>query len=156
MEKPYRIRIVRGDAELEVEGDREFVLEMLQKYGPGKGTSQATSGDDSETGATEPSKARSAREFIQALGLKKHTDIVLAFGYYLEHQQGKEVFSPADINNCYYEAKLEPSNTSQAIIQNIKRGVLMTKGPATKKKAARKRYTLTQSGEEYIERRLHG
>ena len=97
-------------------------------------------------------KSLSIREFIQQLDLKKHTDISLAFGYYLERHQGVTEFTPADINNCYYEAKLEASNTSQMIIQNIKRSYLMQ----SKKKGekGKNRYTLTDSGEKFIESKL--
>ncbi len=97
-------------------------------------------------------KTLSIREFIQQLELKKHTDISLAFGYYLEKHQGVTEFTPADINNCYYEAKLEASNTSQMIIQNIKRGYVM---PSKKKgEKGRNRYTLTSSGEKFVESKL--
>lgn len=100
-------------------------------------------------------RSTSTREFIQQIGLKRHTDLAVAFGYYLEHQLGKLEFTPADINNCYYEAKLEPSNTSQSIIQNIKRSYMMeARTKSTSKKGARKRYMLTQSGEDFINRKL--
>lgn len=84
-------------------------------------------------------------EFVRQLGLKKHTDIVLAFGYYLEKISGVREFSPADINKCYYEAKMENSNTSQMLIQNIKNGRIM---PA---RGTKKLYTLTKTGEDFIE-----
>ena len=94
----------------------------------------------------------SIREFIQQIDLKKHTDITVAFGYYLERVTGVSEFTPADINTCYYEAKLESSNTSQMIIQNIRRGYIM---PSKKKgEKGKNRYTLTSSGEKFIETRL--
>ena len=93
----------------------------------------------------------SLREFIQQSDLKKHTDITLAFGYYLERHQGVTEFTPADINNCYYEAKIESSNTSQMIIQNIRRGFLMASKKVEKSKS---RYTLTHSGEKFVESKL--
>jgi hypothetical protein len=94
----------------------------------------------------------SIREFVQQLGPKKHTDITLTFGYYLEHFSDAKTFTPADINACYYDAKIEASNTSQMIIQNIRRGFMME----AKDKAAkgRKRFTLTRTGEDYIEKKL--
>jgi predicted transcriptional regulator len=78
----------------------------------------------------------------------------LAFGYYLENQSEAFEFTPADINNCYYEAKIESSNTSQMIIQNIRRGFMMLS--KSKSDKGRKRYTLTSSGEKYIETKLTG
>lgn len=159
--RTYRLKIVQEGREFEAEGDRSFVLQMLKLYGPqGPGTSTKADGSSKKArereveAAVSPtaSKSLSIREFIQQLDLKKHTDITVAFGYYLERHQGVPEFTPADINNCYYEAKLEASNTSQMIIQNIKRGYLM---PSKKKgEKARNRYTLTSSGEKFVESKL--
>ena len=158
--KAYRLKIVQEGREFEAEGDRRFVLEMLKRYGP-----EATAGFASDVGKVKKgrdkhaplvsstvAKSLSIREFIQQLDLKRHTDISLAFGYYLEKHQGLNEFTPADINNCYYEAKLEPSNTSQMIIQNIKRGFLMASKKTGEK--GKSRYTLTNSGEKFVESKL--
>ena len=85
-------------------------------------------------------------EFIRQIGFRRHTDIVLAFGYYLE-QQGAKDFTPADVNNCYYEAKMENSNTSQMFILNIRRGYMME---AKGTKGGKRRYTLTASGVNFV------
>jgi hypothetical protein len=132
--KGYRIRISRGGEEFEVEGDKAFVLKMLERFDPSGIAEPAVDGDPvakprrgrtiSESPPTK-GKSVSIREFVQQLGLKRHTDITLAFGYYLERQADTTEFTPADINNCYYEAKIEGSNTSQMIIQNIRRGFMM-------------------------------
>ncbi len=159
--KTYRLKI--GD--FEAEGDKAFVSEMLKRYGPQTTLAPAAPPDQKSakgakramTAVSRPSagKSLSIREFIQQLDLKKHTDITLAFGFYLEKHQGVSEFSPADINNCYYEAKLEPSNTSQMIIYNIKRGFLMAAKKAKEDKGKKgKGYTLTRSGEQFIESKL--
>ena len=156
----YRIRIVRPDLELEAEGDKRFVSDILARFSATpeeRPKSEAPArGAKAATGSTLPGAARgvSAGEFIRQFGFKRHTDIVLAFGYYLDHHTGLKEFSPADINNVYYEAKMESSNTSQAIIYNIRRGYLMqAKGPKGTG-AGRKKYTLTDSGEGYLRTRL--
>lgn len=163
--KTYRLKI--GD--FEAEGDKAFVSEMLKRYGPQvQPVSREQTGQKGEkivvgkrvSTVSRPTsgKALSIREFIQQLELKKHTDITLAFGFYLEKHQGVSEFSPADINNCYYEAKLEPSNTSQMIIYNIKRGFLMAAKKVKEAKEVKgkkgKGYTLTRSGEQFIESKL--
>ena len=153
--KTYRLRF----GEFEVEGDKDFVLEMVKRYGPHGDSAPITSekekkGHEKRSSLPPPTagKSLSIREFIQRMDLKKHTDISLAFGYYLEKHQGVAEFTPADINNCYYEAKLEASNTSQMIIQNIKRGFLMASKKTGDK--AKNRYTLTSSGEKFVESKL--
>lgn len=147
----YRLRIVKGDQQFEAEGDRAFVLEMLKRFegvGPSLETKakKTTRATISMTG-----KELSPGEFIRQLGLKRHTDIVLGFGYYLEHHSGVKEFTPADINNLYYEAKMESSNTSQMFISNVRKGFLME---AKLEKGGKRRYTLTRSGEEYIKAKL--
>ena len=156
-DKIYRLKIVQEGREFEAEGDRKFVLEMLKLHGPQASVSGAPSdpvgrkNSQRRVSAVRATvgKSVSIREFIQQLDLKKHTDITLAFGYFLEKYQGVAEFTPADINNCYYEAKLEASNTSQMITQNIKRGYLMA-SKRTDKGKSKGRYTLTNSGERFI------
>jgi hypothetical protein len=155
----YRVRVVRGDFQFEAEGDKAFVLDMLKRFDPAAAAA-APAGAKSRSGrAAAPkgkvtAKGHSPSEFIRQLGLKKHSDIVLAFGYYLETELDKKEFSPADINNLYYEAKMENSNTSQACINNTRRGFMMeAKGT---KKGGRKKYTVTRSGEEHVEKKLSG
>jgi hypothetical protein len=156
MAQTYRIRISRGDQQFEAEGDKRFVLEMLKRFDCGTVTPAAAK----EKGVADPvalasSKQVSVGEFIRQLGVKKHTDLVVAFGYYLEEHSGLKDFTPADLNNCYYEAKMETSNVSQSIIQNIKRGYLMeAKGDQKKKKG--RRYTVTASGQSFIKKIAKG
>ena len=159
-EQTYRVRIVRAGVEFEAEGDKAFVLEMLKRFetettqGSGQTRLEKDEGEKdttSETSIVASPKGISIREFIHRINVKKHTDITLAFGYFLEHHSGLSEFTPADINNCYYEAKMESSNTSQMLIQNIKRGFVMESKGGDK---ARKRFTLTNSGEQFIESKL--
>ena len=155
MTSNVRIRIVRDGAELEAEGTEEFVREMLERF-EGTGISTESKASKSESPSrviSESSKRLSAREFVQKFGAKRHADRIVAFGYYLEKYLDKKEFTAADINNLYYEAKLETSNTSQGIINGIKCGLLM-EAPGQKKGAAKKRYTLTQTGEEFVEKKL--
>ena len=159
--RTYRLKVARDGYEFEAEGDKRFVLDMLRQFAPrdasaGPPAESANTAKQTGRKALIPSIARgkslSIREFIQQLSLKMHTDLVVAFGYYLEKFGGIPEFTPADLNNCYYEAKLESSNTSVMIIRNIKRGYLM---PSKKKgEKGKNRYTLTASGEKFIEAKL--
>ncbi len=154
-ERNYRIRIAQGDREIEVEGDKTFVLQMLKKFDITQDISALPKGDASsfiDEKKLISAKPLSLGEFLRKLGVKKHTDIVLAFGYYLEKYSGIKEFTPAEINNCYYEAKMEASNTSQMIIRNLRRGFIMESKMA--KKEGKKRYTVTQSGEDHINKTL--
>jgi hypothetical protein len=162
--KIYRLKIARGGYEFEAEGDKSFVMDMLKRFVPpdgpevGPGTKQKDASKPESKKTNDPTIAQagvktiSIREFIQKFGFKRHTDIVVAFAYYLEKHSGVSEFTPADINNCYYEAKLEGSNTSQMVIRNIKRGYIMQSKKKGKK--GRTQYTLTSTGEEFIKSKL--
>jgi hypothetical protein len=154
---PVRFRLVRPDLEIELEGDRKFVLDMIDRYAPSskRQPAQSSTANEESKDATSPmqrasDKALSIREFIRLYDIKKHTDYVLAFGYFLEKHAGQPSFTPADINSLYYEAKLESSNTSQMLIQNIKRGFVME---AKNTGGGKKKFVLTTTGEQYIEGR---
>ena len=155
MTSNVRIRIVRDGAEFEAEGTEEFVRDMLRRFEgeADSNESKTSNSESSENILSESSKRLSVREFLQKFGAKRHADRIVAFGYYLEKYLDKKEFTAADINNLYYEAKLETSNTSQGIINGIKRGLLM-EAPGQKKRAGKKRYTLTQTGEEFVEKKL--
>ena len=156
MSLQYRIKLRRGDFELECEGDKAFVLELLKRYAPDaplvgvvpSPTRSVKATADQPASPTAPTKQIPPGEFIRRVASTKHVDFVLAFGYYLEKITGLAAFTPADLKNCYYEAKLETSNTSQMIIMNIKKGFMM---PAKKGDSEKQKYTLTRSGEELVE-----
>jgi predicted transcriptional regulator len=155
----YRIRFRQGDTEFEVEGDRAYVTRTYQDLKEILGLSERakpvlTGAGEQKTTKSSVSKplggkTSSPREFIDRYGLKRHVDIVLAFAYFLERIRGLKSFTGADVNTCYYEAKVEPSNTSQMIINNIKKGFIMPQ--SKKQKGARTSYTVTRSGEEFVE-----
>ena len=135
MATTYRMRFKQGDTEFEIEGDRAYVTKTYHEIKDILGLSQSEkpvlAGEvkPSKTVSPKPmgGKSSSPREFIDRYGLRRHVDIVLAFGYFLEKTRNLKVFTGADINTCYYEAKVEPSNTSQMIINNIKKGLITRK-----------------------------
>lgn len=155
--KALRVRVKDGNRELEVEGDKNYIDYMLKRFAfIGFQKSQHDSLEEKE----EPKAAVHAKlsaktspaEFVHQNQIKKHTNLVLGFGYYLEKLRGMDKFSPGDINDCYYDAKLDPSNTSQMIIQNIKAGFLMGAKGSGKGAGGKKYYRLTQSGIDYVEK----
>ena len=160
----YRLKVVRGELNFEAEGDKKFVLDMLARFDKTSAPQPAASVELSRPAKGRPAmpqlviaKGTSPGEFIRQFRFKKQTDFVLAFGYYLEKHSGLGEFTAADVNTCYYEAKMESSNTSQMIIQNIRRGFLMeAKKRNQENRAARKVFTLTRSGEEYLQKALTG
>jgi predicted transcriptional regulator len=153
-----RIKIIKEQNELELEGSVDFIERMLKKYEknvfsyniPASGIpSSENFGTPTITQSKPAGKSLSVAEFIRTLGLKKHTDIVLAFAYYVEEYNGVKAFTPADINNCYYESKMDSSNTSQMLIQLTRRGHIMLAKQSGENKG-KKAYTITNTGIDFI------
>jgi hypothetical protein len=160
MAETYRVKIARAGNEFEAEGDKEFVLQLLDRFEKSvlSGTlpKGPTDSSKTQTGVAPltiiPDKSMSPGEFMRRVGFKKHVDMVLAFGYFLEKFNGAPSFTAADINGCYYDAKMESSNSSQMVIVNIKRGYMMEAKDDSSE--GKKRYRLTRSGEQYIDEAL--
>jgi predicted transcriptional regulator len=115
-------------------------------------------GSKKPSGGTEKVKQKDLKslspgELVRNANIKRDIDLVLAFGYYLEKHSGLKSFSPRDINTCYYDAKIETSNTSQFVILLIKKGFLM-EAKKEKTEKGKKKYTLTQTGLDAAEKLL--
>jgi hypothetical protein len=151
MSQTYRIRMSKGDQHFEAEGDKRFVLDMLKRFESGGVSAGVKLATPADAAALASSKQVSVGEFIRQLGIKKHTDLVVAFGYYLEEHSGLKDFTAADINNCYYEAKMETTNVSQSIIQDIRRGYIM-EAKGDKKSKRGRRYTVTATGQAFVKK----
>lgn len=153
--KIFKVRVKNSENELEVEGDKKYIDLMLKRFGfTGQQVQEPTHAEKSRSKKSAPPgllTKMSPAEFVLQRQIKKHTNLVLGFGYYLEKSKGMDKFSPGDINNCYYEAKLDPSNTSQMIIQNIKGGYLMEAKGTSRASGGKKYYTVTQSGMHFVE-----
>jgi len=156
-ESQHRIRIVRDGLELEVEGERSFIEDMLDRFWDVtiSATDELSLGPSARVSSKDKnSRELSANEFIRRLGFTKHTDRALAFGYFLESNRGQDSFTTSDVNSLYYEAKMEPTNTSAAFAQLVKRGHIMEAKGTPRAKGTAKVYTLTQSGVGFIEEAL--
>lgn len=153
----YRVRFARGDQQFEAEGDKSFVAQMVELFTkegnlplPSQPSTKHEKRPQSSIESTlgkENQKPYSVSEFVHHLGVKKHTDLILAFSFFLEKYSGLEEFTAADINACYYQAKMESSNTSQMILQNVRKGFFS----GTNRLGGGKRYSLTEAGKKRVE-----
>lgn len=150
----YRLHIKRGDREVDVQGDKDFVATRFhelktQVFGdvgdlPGSPVTITT-------GEIRPAVGTTLSEFVRNLKAAQHTDIVLGMAYYLLMQQSQSSFTSGDIYQLYAESRLPKTNVNLAIIGNIRKG-LVTERPD--RKNGLKSFAITPSGEEYIEKLL--
>lgn len=144
MNQNYRVRISKEGFELELEStEKDFVETKLRELLP--------SNVDSIKGMSSPSKSSkkpvSLNEFLQKVGPKSAIEYTVGIGFYLEKMAGVEHFTAKDIKESFRRVKHPHSNPSQALVDAKARGWLMTGSDS-------KHYTLTQTGEEWVEERL--
>lgn len=150
----YKVRLHRGDIEIEVQGDKEYVDKKFQElfesqiqiktvqHGAVKEKAISTGG----------SKPLSLREFVEQFNTKAHMDYILIIAYYLEKYRSQDSLTVTDIKKCYGEMREKLTNAGPFVLQNVKKGFLM-EAPAKEgqKKAT---YSLTRKGIQFIENGL--
>ncbi len=94
-------------------------------------------------------KGLSIKEFILQKQPDGDVQRTLVLGYYLEHVRDTSPFNVRDIEDAFREAK-EPvtSNINLRVIKNIEKGFMME---AQQKKGNLKAWTLTATGEKWVE-----
>jgi len=155
----YKIKLKIGQNEIEFHGDKDWVEAKLEEFQSILQTTQVqpTSTIQPSTlpiiplpvQSTATSLPDSIREFHTQKGSpSKHTDTAMIIAYWLEKYRGTPSYNYVDIENAYGEALIsKPSNTSDVMNSNQKKGYLIPAGDKDGKKAWR----LSKSGEEYIE-----
>ena len=97
-------------------------------------------------------KQVSIKEFLLSKKPKDDVQRTLAICYYLEKNKGMSNFNAKDIEDGFREAKEKvPENVNYKVIQNIKSGYMME---AKEKKDKFKAWTLTSTGERFVENDL--
>jgi hypothetical protein len=139
----YRIRVKRGDFEVEVQGDREWVERKYKEL-----TTERIAIPAPENIETEEMPG-TIGEFLDLKGNpSKHTDSVAVFAYWLFKVEKKATFNVQDILNCYDRTrKAKPSNVNQIINQNVASHIF---AEASEKKDGLKAWVITRKGEEYV------
>ncbi|MBK1867307.1 hypothetical protein [Taklimakanibacter albus] len=102
-------------------------------------------GDDVET---PRARKLSAKEFLLTKNPKSEVQKVVALAFFLEHQEGVDVFNVSDLEAAFRSARERlPKNLNDAVNKNVARGFLME---ASSKKDAKKAWQLTSTGERFV------
>lgn len=148
IESHYVMRYKKGDFEIEVHGDKEFVEQKFKELLELK---MATKEEIAPI--TKPigeGKKSALTEFLVSKGADiTHGDRILIFGYYLDKFENQQIFNIKDISDCYRKTRTQPTkNFSQYIAGLVRQGYLMD---APQKKDGNKAWQLTTKGMEYVE-----
>ena len=97
-------------------------------------------------------KELSVRELILQKRPRSDVEKALVLGYYLEHYRNVSHFNGSDLEELFREAKeIVPSNINDKVNKNVQRGFITE---AKEKKDELKSWTLTSTGERYVESEL--
>ena len=97
-------------------------------------------------------KQTSIKEFILAKKPKDDVEKTLTIGYYLENFRSMSSFNVKDLEDGFREAKEKiPVNINDKVAKNIQKGYMMD---VKKKKDKLKAWTLTSTGERFVENGL--
>jgi len=142
-ETGYKIKVRKGELEVEVMGDKEFVIAKSEEL------IRTTFGTGAEPQPRMQPLEASLVEFLKEKNPTSHNDGVIVFAYYLHKFKGLESYNVDDMHKCYSESRTpKPRNMNVTIDNNVKRGFLAS---AEKKKDGKKAWTITKTGEEYVE-----
>jgi len=152
---PVTMRVKIGDAELEVSGPQKFVEEKVAEFISAQGSKHETTsirGAVAESIQSDASKKPpSLAQLLKKANLKSDVDRALIAGYYLETFKEYQSFTAAEIKDAIRDARISPpSNPSDVIAKNIRKGVMMQAGD----KDGRMAYVLTTDGAEFVEEQL--
>lgn len=97
-------------------------------------------------------KELSVRELILQKRPRSDVEKALVLGYYLERYRNVSPFNGSDLEELFREAKeIVPSNINGKVNKNVQRGFITE---AKEKKDELKSWTLTSTGERYVESEL--
>jgi len=143
----YKIRFKKGDFEVEVQGDKEFVLTKFEELTRGKIVQVEIGKEETVEAGKFPT---SLAEFVKMKGdPKEHTDLAVIFAYWLFKRENIESLNTKDLENCYSQTRIpKPANLSDVMNRNQGKGLVVRSEGRKDNLVA---WTITKSGEEYVE-----
>jgi hypothetical protein len=139
----YKIRLRKGEFEVEVQGDKQWVEQKFEEL---------TGEEKQPTFAASTSKEQIPKTLAEFLEMKnnpqKHTELVAVYAYWLLKAEKLQSFNVKDIISCYdMTRRAKPKNANQIINTNIKTNLF---APASDNKDGYKAWFLTHKGEEFV------
>lgn len=139
----YKIRLRKGEFEVEVQGDKQWVEQKFKEL---------TGENKQMTSTMPPSEEEIPATLGELLEMKnnpqKHTELVAVYAYWLLKAENQQSFNAKDILSCYDTTRrAKPKNANQIINANIQTNLL---APANENKDGYKAWFLTHKGEEFV------
>lgn len=152
----FRIRIKKGQVELEIEGDKQFIDSRFNQLWNTLVQYPSTEEDGATTEKGEKLRSLeglSLAEFYKSKSPRNHQETMLLFYYWLKRAEGMDEAHHSEIGKCYEQIAIPKDSAPSTTVKRLasgKKGYLMS---VTKKKGY---YKLTISGEAFVENELPG
>lgn len=123
MADTYRIRVRRGDLEVEVESsDSEYTATTLDQYLNAHRSSEVPAVESvREAPASRPPRPPSVQEFIKQVKPEKKNEVATAIAYFLEYHRTPPVeeWKPDEIADKFADArKPKPANMRDLLVKS--------------------------------------
>ncbi len=145
-----RIKLSLGPRGLEVEGDEEFVREMLDRYEALLDPASSAAGDTpSDPGRGDGADLGSFGEFIQKLpSSATEVDRMLAAGFWVQRRSADDAFATAEASRRLAEQGIKLGNPSQCVRQSLaaRRVFAVQRG----------RFRVSQTGRQHLRQLVGG
>lgn len=144
-----KIRLKRGENEIEAEGKTEFVESAISKYLPvlDGAKSFELKRESQKEALTDQVVDATLVEFLDQKDPTTHDDRFLVIAYWLTVRNQQEQFQADDIISGYSKAsESKPKNPTQHMTANVRRAFFQREKEGF--------YSITKSGIEYVERNL--
>ena len=154
MTDTYRIRIKKGNVEIEVEGDKDFVEkhigELKNELSKFIREMPIEDGEKIIEKTNEGLENISLAEFYKLKSPKDHNETVMIFVYWMTEKENKEEITPKDIDKCYSKIGVpKPAN-----IPDIMKKLASGKKAYLVKTGKRGFYKISMLGRDLIEKEL--
>lgn len=157
MSENNRIRIKRGDYEVEVEGNAEFVEKHIalykKEFDKMKTSSNSIVGQENKpnslTGGS-PSLPNTIVEFYREKNPESQRETVVLVAYWLTKKEGKEEFKPKEISALYEKLNLKKIRNIHQAIRVVSSGNSAFLTDST----TAGHYKITLTGMDFIEHEL--
>lgn len=144
------LKLTLGNFSVEVTGPAEYaekkLEELVNKY-VGAGRQLPPEEKRLPVKTEKAGKKLTATEFLKQVAHKTQYERAMVLGYYLEQMKAQESFLTTEVGQLGREAKRPFGNISDIVSKLVSRGLMMSAGD----KEGQRAYTLTASGEEYVE-----
>src|ERR1700722_6501864 len=142
----YRIRIKRGDTEVEVEStDKSYVEAKIKEYFVARNDTNGAAPALLAPQNVRPKRPVSVGEFVKQVGPDKKNEIAATLAYFLEYYGGSEEWKPDDVGAKFTDArKPKPANMTD----------LLAKSNFFMKGRQAGFYKLSETGVQWVEGRI--